>query len=63
MSGIKYVCSQCGWVSRRKMGNNKPCPKCSGAMYYHKEDRPTVIIALFTMAVLALIMGALTGKW
>ncbi len=63
MSGIKYVCSECGWVSRRKMGNNKPCPKFGGAMYYHEEDRSIVIITIIAMLVLALVMAALTGNW
>jgi len=49
MSGTKYVCSECGWVSRRKMGNNKPCPKCGGPMYYHEDDRSIVIITIIAM--------------
>lgn len=63
MSGIKYVCSECGWVSQRKMGNSKPCPKCGGPMYYHDQDKPIVIITIIAMAVLAVAMGALTGNW
>lgn len=63
MSGIKYVCSDCGWVSRRKMGNNKPCPKCGEPMYYHEEDRSIVIITIIAMVVLAVVMGILTGNW
>lgn len=63
MSGIKYVCSDCGWVSRRKMGNNKPRPKCGEPMYYHEEDRSIVIITIIAMVVLAAVMGALTGNW
>jgi uncharacterized paraquat-inducible protein A len=63
MSGIKYVCSECDWVSRRKMGNNKPCPKCGGPMSYHEEDRSIVIVTIIAMAVLAVLMGVLTGSW
>jgi len=63
MSGIKYECSQCGWVSRRKMGNNKPCPKCGGPMYYHEGDKPIAIFTIIAMVVLAVVMGALTGNW
>jgi len=63
MSGIKYVCSGCGWVNRRKMGNNEPCPKCGEPMYYHEEDRSIVVVTIIAMVVLAVVMGALTGNW
>jgi len=63
MSGIKYVSQECSWVSRRKIGNSKPCPKCGGQMYYHEEDKPIVIITIIAMLVLALVIGALTGNW
>ncbi len=45
------------------MGNNKPCPKCGGPMYYHEKDKSIVIITIIAMAVLAIGMAALTGNW
>lgn len=60
---FKGQCSQCGWITRRKLENmGRRCPKCGGSIQVHQDDKEAawgyVILFVIIGGAIAILMTA-----